>query len=331
MKKVYAITGAGGFLGNTLVRRLVASGCEVRALVLPGDPCPSLQGVDCQRYAGDVTQPETLKDFFETGPQEELVVIHCAAIVYIKSKPNPQVFRVNVDGTANIIQKCLETNAKLIYLNTVHTLPEPEDDSVIVETDHFSEEGVVGLYAESKAKAAQLVLDAVRHQGLRAVIIQPSGIIGPGDYGATHMTGLIRAATRGRLPAIVKGGYDFVDVRDVVQGILSAVDKGRDGECYILSNRYVTIKEMVDLACGYAGAKKIRVTLPLWVAKCVAPLCELYSTLKKQVPLFTRYSLYTLQAKSHFSHEKADRELGYTTRTLEETISDTAEWLSQMK
>lgn len=331
MSKVYVVTGASGFLGGTVVRKLLEHGCEVRALRLPQDRMPSTEHGNCIVYEGDVTDIETLKDIFSRSPEDELVVIHCAAIVYIKNRPNPQVFLVNVDGTENIIQKCLETQAKLIYINTVHAIPEPDGDEPIVEVEDFSQRNVTGLYAKSKAEAARLVLDAVKHRGLRAVIIQPSGLIGPGDEGNTHMTALILAAMEERLPAVVKGGYDFVDVRDVADGILAAAEKGRDGECYILSNRFVSIRELVDLVCQYSHAGEVNRTLPLFVAKLAAPLCELYDHLRKRTPLFTSYSLYTLQSKSKFSHAKAEAELGYHVRSLDETIADTVEWFSQRK
>lgn len=328
MEQVYVVTGASGFLGSTVLKRLTSANGRVRALVLPGDDAPSLEGERCQVFHGDVTQMETLQDIFTQSPAEKLVVIHCAAIVSIQSKPDPQVFRVNVGGTENIIQKCLETNARLVYVNSVHAIPEPVGDGPITEVDSFSPDRVVGQYAKSKAEAASLVLEAVRRRGLHAVIVQPSGIIGPGDEGITHMTALVLAAMRGRLPAVVRGGYDFVDVRDVAEGILAAAAKGRNGECYVLSNRFISIKELVDLVCLYSRARQVHLILPLFIAKLTAPIFEIYYHLRKQTPLFTRYSLYTLQAKSTFSHEKAAAELGYHPRSLDETIRDTVSWLS---
>jgi len=330
LKKIYIVTGANGFLGNTILRKLASPQREVRALLLPGDPARSLENVDCKRYHGDITLPETLNALFQKESQAELIVIHCAAMVSIKNRPDPQIVRVNVDGTENIVQKCLEHNARLIYVNSVHAIPEPADGREIVEVDEFSPDAVVGLYAKSKAAAARTVLHAIHHRGLRGIIIHPSGIIGPGDYGSTHLTALIRAAIEGRLPAVVKGGYDFVDVRDVADGILSAAEDGKDGACYILSNRFVSIRELVDMACKYSGAPAPRLTLPLPAARLFAPLCEAYYAVRKQTPLFTRYSLYTLQAKSKFSHRKADRELRYHPRDIEETVADTVEFLVRL-
>lgn len=329
MNKTFLITGAGGFLGNTILRRLSASGRDdVRALLLPGDDTLSIKGVACELYRGDITRPDTLRDVFRKPPHGELTVIHCAALVSIKRKADPRVFQVNVEGTGNLIQKCLETDARLLCVNSVHAIPEPDDDREIVEVGQFSPDAVAGLYAKSKAAAAQLVLDAVKREGLRGVILHPSALIGPGDYGCTHMTALVLAAMRGRLPMVVKGGYDFTDVRDVADGILAAAEKGRDGECYILSNRYVSIQELVDTVCRHSHRKQIDRVIPLSLARFLAPLCEAYYAIRKETPLFTRYSLETLQAKSRFSHEKAARELGYRVRDLDRTVFDTVQWLA---
>lgn len=133
----------------------------------------------------------------------------------------------------------------------------------------------------------------------------------------------------GRLTACVRGGYDFVDVRDVADGTINACFKGRKGECYILTNCYVEIKELLDIISDIRNAKGIKHILPMWLAKFTAPLSEIYYSILKQPPLYTKYSLYTLDSNSNFSNEKAKKELGYKNRDLRETISDTIKWLKE--
>lgn len=329
MKNIFIVTGANGFLGNNIVRKLLKENAyEVRALVLPEDKVNSLEGLDCKIYKGDVTKKETLKEIFEVEDNVKLYVIHCAAIVYIKSKYNQKVYDVNVNGTKNIIDKVLEKNAKLVYVNSVHALPEKSNNELITEIQNFDEDKVVGEYAKSKAIAAKHVLEMVQNSGLDACIIHPSGIIGPNDFSNTHLTQLIIDFVNGRLKACVKGGYDFVDVRDVTNGIISACFNGKKGECYILSNRYVDIKELLDTISEVTGKKKIKSVLPMFFAKITAPLSEIYYRVLNQPPLYTRYSLYTLTSNSNFSNEKARKELGYNNRDLKDTIKDTIEWLS---
>ena len=328
MKKIYIITGASGFLGNNIIRKLEQDHeGEIRALVLQNDRSKSLKDMRCKIYYGDITKIETLHEIFHVQEESDIIVIHCAALVYIKNKPNPAVYEVNVKGTKNIVEKCLETKAKLFYVNTVHSISEPNDDRPIIEINEFNKDLVHGIYAKSKAEAAQFVLNSVKTKGLHAVILQPSGIIGPKDYGMTHMTRLIAELSKQHLRTIVNGGYDFVDVRDVAEGIISAIDHGRSGECYILSNRYVTIQEIAEEICQYKHIKA-PIVLPISLVQYIAPIFEAYYNIKKETPLFTKYSLYTLQSKSNFSHEKATSELGYTTRELSKTIEDTVKWLN---
>ncbi len=326
--KTYIITGANGFLGNNIIRALQGEDCEIRALVLPGDKLHSLGGLRCTLYEGDVTKRETLSQIFTIPDGAEAVVIHCAAIVTVKSKFNPKVYDVNVNGTLNVAEKALETGARLVYVNSVHGIPE-RGQKVIAETKEFDPALVKGQYAKTKAEAANALLKMARERGLDVVIVHPSGMLGPYDFGHSHLTQLVLDFCSGKLTACVKGGYDFADVRDVAAGILSAAERGRTGECYILSNRYVEIRELLDVISEVRGKKKIKVVLPMWLAKVTAPLSEVYYALLKQPPLYTRYSLYTISTHVRFTNEKAQRELGYVTRPLRETVEDTVKWLRE--
>lgn len=328
MKKVYIITGANGFLGNHIVRKLAAVETnEVRALVLPEDRMHVLDGVHCNIYRGDVTDKSSLHAIFEGTENAELYVVHCAAIVSIKTRYNPRVYDVNVNGTKHVIEKVLEKSAKLVYVNSVHAIPEKPNHEVMTEIYDFDPEQVVGQYAKTKAIAAKALLEAVEKRNLNACIMHPSGLIGPNDFGNSHLTQLIIDFVNGRLRACVRGGYDFVDVRDVADAIICACEKGQRGACYILSNRYMEVKELLDLISDVWHTKRIKTVLPMWFAKLTAPLSELYYAFLKQPPLYTRYSLYTLKSNSNFSNEKAQRELGYRNRDLRETIEDTLHWL----
>ncbi len=331
MKTIYIVTGANGFLGNNLVRTLVQDpNNQVRALVSLLKRADALTGLNCELFEGDVTKPETLDDLFAVPSDALVYVIHCAAIVYIKSKPNPAVHEVNVLGTKHIAEKTLAIGAKLVYVNSVHSIPELPNHEKMHEISDFDPAKVEGIYAKSKAEAAQYILDTVKACGLDACIVQPSGIIGPYDFKTSHLTQLIIDTATGRLKAGVKGGYDFVDVRDVVAGILSACLHGKAGECYILSGHYVSVADLLQMIARAAGTKPIKTFLPLWLAKLTAPLSEIYYNLKKQPPLYTRYSLYTLESNANFSHAKADHKLGYSSRPLQTTIDDTVAWLKQV-
>ncbi len=332
MQKVYIVTGANGFLGNNLIRALNQADphAEIRALVSAKNRADALTDLKCKIYVGDVTRPSTLTAIFQLPPDVRLYVIHAAAIVYIKSKPNPAVFNVNVNGTKNIAEKTLEIGGKLICVNSVHALTEPSDHSVITEQDRFDPASVQDQYAKSKAEAANLILDLVQNRGLDACIVQPSGIIGPYDYRISHLTQMILDVANRKLKAGVDGGYDFVDVRDVAQGIIAACEKGQPGESYILSGHFASVPELLNLVTTACNLPPIKLILPYWLAQFVAPLAEIYYDFKKQPPLYTKYSLYVLRSNANFSHEKASRELGYTSRPLNETVRDTVNWLKEV-
>ena len=328
MKRIYIVTGASGFLGNNIIRMLEHDdNAEVRAFVLNGESISSLNNLKCSIYYGDVTKADTLNSVFEGSGDAEIFVIHCAAVVYIKSKYNSRVYDVNVNGTKNIVDKVLEYNAKLIYVSSVHAIPEKSDGNLISEVSIFNPDNVVGLYAKTKAEAARYVMDSVKDKGLNACIVHPSGILGPYDFSNSHLTALVREIVRGKLPMCVKGGYDFVDVRDVAKGIIMACDKGKMGECYIMSGEFVSIKRLADLVCDVVGRKRIKVVLPIMIAKVVAPFYEMYYNVKGKTPLFTKYSLYTLSSNSNFSNEKAKRDLGFVTRDITDTVKDMVMWI----
>lgn len=326
METIYLVTGAAGHLGNTVVEALLGLGRRVRALVFPGQrPRPSMAGAEIME--GDICDRASLVPFFRTEPGVAARLIHCAGIVSIASRFQRRVYDVNVGGVKNILACCKEyAVSKLVHVSSVHAIPELPKGETMVEVERFDPDKVTGLYAKTKAAATQLVLDAAA-EGLDASVVHPSGICGPNDYGRGHITQLFKDYYRGSLTAAVNGGYDFCDVRDVARGILACVEKGRPGQCYILSGGYYTIPDMLEYFRLVTGKKAVKTILPMWFAKLTAPLSEVYYKLLKQPPLYTAYSLYTLSSNASFSNEKARRELGYTVRPMLETVTDMMNWL----
>ena len=327
MKNIYIITGANGFLGNNIVRLLEKNNeNEIRALVLPKDKIDALKGLKCEKFFGDVTKIETLKDIFNIDEsikeKTNIYVIHCASIVYLDSKYNERVYQVNVEGTKNIIKKTKEINAKLIYVSSVHAIEEKLNHEVMDENASFDPDKIVGLYAKTKAETTRYVFNEVKNNNLNACVVFPSGLLGVNDFTNTNMTVLIKKILNEKVPLLTEGGYDFVDVRDVARGVINACTKGKKGEGYILSGEYVTIKKIADLVCEYGKAKPIKKVISINMVKNIAFLFELYYRLRKTTPLFTRYSLYTLNANSNFTNAKAKKDLDYQTRNIKYTIKD---------
>ena len=330
MKRVYMITGIGGHLGNTVARELLSAGETVRGFALPNEDVTMLYGDAVSIVRGDVRDKQSMEPlFYGLKADDEVYFIHCAGIVSVASKYDQRVVDVNVRGTENVVSLCKEHNVKkLVYISSVHALPELPHGNVIHEVEGFQSEAVSGLYAKTKAAATQIVLDAA-HAGLDATIIHPTGIIGPNDYGHGHLTQMVINYLNGSLTACVEGGYDFVDVRDVASGVIAATEKGKKGECYILSNRYIPVRELLGTLARVTGGKKINTVLPLWFAKFTAPLAELYYKIRHESPLFTRYTLYTLTSNARFTYEKARRDLGYKPRDISATVKDTVAFLTK--
>ena len=329
MSILYLVTGATGHLGNTLIQKLTSRGERVRALVLPGDKLLEHLPSGPELYFGDVFDIKTLQAFFEADGSE-LIVIHCAAIVSITAGQQQKIYNINVQGTKNVVDLCVKYNVKkLVYVSSVHALPLLPKGETMTEIGEFSPLSVHGVYAKTKAEATSYVIKAASN-GLNVSIVHPSGIIGPYDNGCSPMTELFINIDAEKLPACVTGGYDFVDVRDVADGVLSCCENGRSGECYILSGSYIPVPEIIKAMSEALGAKT-PVTLPIWLAKAVAPFSEAYSRLSKKTALFTSYSLFTLSSNSLFSNKKAVKELGFKSRPFRETVTDTVAWLRLRK
>lgn len=325
MKKRYIVTGAGGHLGSTILRELCVTGQEAYGLLLPGEK-PKVIDSRITYFTGDICDIGSLRCLFANSKGRALYVIHTAALVSIAWKMPPKLYAVNVDGVKNILRLCAEYHVhRLVHVCSVHAIPELPGDQVMSEPASFSAASVQGGYAKTKAEAAQAVLDAAA-DGLDAVIVFPSGIIGPYDNGSNHLVQMMNEFIRGKLPACVQGGYDFVDVRDAAHGCLLAAEYGRKGQGYILSGTEISIKEMLTRSGKYCKRKPVP-ALPVWAAKAAVPLIGIYACIRKARPLFTAYSLSTLSGNSRFSSEKARRQLHYTTRDIEETIRDMVMWL----
>lgn len=327
MRKLYLITGGTGHLGQTVIRQLIHDRAgSIRALVLPGDRTKLPKEVET--IFGDVCDLASLPPFFNTDGYGETVLLHLAAMITIASKPNPMLWRVNVEGTRNVMDMALERRiGRVVYVSSVHAIPEKPLPCRITEASHFTADSVTGQYAKSKAAAAEIVLDFAR-RGLNVSIVHPSGILGPGDtLKSNHLTRTVQAMASGRMPFSIAGGYDFVDVRDVAQGILQCEAKGRAGECYILSGHYVSVSGLTRIISGFTGRKFLPLHIPKFALRFFALLGEKLAVLFSRSPLLTPYSLSTLQANALFSCRKAVRELGYRVRPLRMTVKNVLHFL----
>lgn len=316
------VTGAAGHLGNVLVRELLKNKEKVRALVLPGEDVRSLEGLEIEIVEGNILNKESLRKAFIDIDY----VFHMAALVAITQDQHELVRKVNVEGTCNVVEAAMEAEVKrFIYTSSIHALQRPPEGVTIDEKLAFDPKNIAGIYDQTKAEASLIVLDAAK-QGLDAVIVCPTGVIGPYDYKRSEIGELILSWMK-KTPSIsVDGHFDFVDVRDVAHGHILARDYGTSGETYLLSGQQVEISSVREWVQSVVGIKTREIKFSAPIAYLVAPLAEIYYKLTKTRPQFTRYSIETLQSNSKISSSKAQKELGYKPRNLFETIKDTVQW-----
>ena len=331
-ERIYLLTGAAGFLGSNICAQLLEQGRKVRALVLPNDKSVKYIPGEVEVVLGDLTDIASLDAFFTVPEGCTSVVIHCASMVTVDPAYSEKLMAVNVTGTRNIITKVLNHPEceKMVYVSSTGAIPELPHGTRIKEVDKFDPcdpKLVVGAYSQSKAKATQMVLDAVRVMGLKACVVHPSGILGPNDHALGETTSTVLQIIKGEMPMGMQGSFNLCDVRDLAAGTIAAVDKGRVGECYILANETVTLKEMCDMLHAECNAKKIKFYLPLDLADKIAAGLEKQAEKTGKMPLMTTFSVYNLARNNEFDCTKAKTELGYTTRSYEATIHDEVQWM----
>lgn len=326
------VTGASGHVGGNLTRALLAEGRAVRALVHDG--ARSLDGLAIEKVAGDVLDPASLDRAF-AGAE---VVFHLAARISITGDPDGRVRAINEGGARNVAQAARRAGVRrLVHMSSIHALsPSPRDRAVDEERPLYETDDALA-YERSKAAGERAVLAAVE-EGLDAVIVNPTAVIGPYDFAPSATGAALLDIYRGRMVALVDGGFDWVDARDVAAGAIAAEKSGRRGERYLLSGKWATVRELaaslaragVPAPYGRVGpARAPRLTSPMWLARAAAPFAELLSRATGRRALFTGEALKALSNWRHVSHEKAARELGYRPRPLDETLAATVAWFAE--
>ena len=322
------VTGAGGHIGNVLTRKLCRMGRATRAMLMPGEPRDSLNGLPVQIVEGDVLDPHSLRRALDGVSH----VFHLAGLISIMPGRQRRVQAVNFAGTLNLLQALRGAKVqRLVYTSTIHALARLPHGAVVDESTPYDPDNPYGAYDRSKAMASLRVQASALAGELDAVLACPTGVIGPYDFRGSMMGSYIAQALGGHTTPWVHGAYDFVDVRDVADGLLAAEQFGESGESYILSGQRISIPNLLDLAAQASGRAFRRVWIPLWLAKPAAVIAPLYYRLAHAIPRFTPYSIEVLQSNSNISHAKATRCLGYNPRPLTQTLADMADWLAEQK
>ena len=316
------VTGGGGRLGNVLVRRLLETGQRVRVLE-PGNRPQSLEGLEIEFVSGSVLAADDVANALEGVD----LVYHLAAKIDLRPKKDPMMVPINVDGTRTVVEACLARGVRLVHTSSHHAVVrEPLEEPLTEERPLALDEKCE--YHRSKAVGETIVLDACA-RGLDATIVNPGSMIGPHDYEPSMIGAALIDMYFGRVPVLLELLSDYVDVRDVAEGMIAAAEKGRVGERYFLTGDVIPIMEMVSLYGELTGAKVPTRALPLWFGWVLLPFALAGSAVTKKDPFITADMLRASVSNAVVSRDKAYRELGYTIRPLRESLADAVEWYRQ--
>ena len=317
------VTGAGGHIGNVLVKYLYQKGHkDLRLFVQQTEDISYIQ-----KYAKEVVRGDIRDPFAVSGAVRGCeYVFHLAGLVKISGVRKKLVYEVNHGGTKSVVDACLEKGVKrLLYVSSVHALREPESGH-IDETLDPGMNTLNGAYAKSKAMATIEVMSALQ-KGLDAVIVFPSGVIGPYDFRASYTGSAIKGYIDGqKTQYYFDGKYDFVDVRDVADGIYRAWKYGEKGQGYIISGSVSSLEEIICAVEDSTGNTIKRRRIPYLLVKAAAMLAPVYYTMARKKPILSKYSIDVLMSNSDISSDKAKAQLGYHPRPLMRTIRDMVRW-----
>jgi dihydroflavonol-4-reductase len=318
-----AVTGANGHVGVNLCKSLLNKGHNVVALT--HNNTSFLNDLKVEQQKGDVLNGESLRVLLKDVD----VVFHLAAKISITGDDDGSVRMVNTEGTRNMVEAAIFNNVKkFIHFSSIHAFIQHPQDAVLDETRPLVT-NVGFAYDKSKAEGERIVREASKN-GLDAVILNPTAILGPDDPEPSLTGKAVLQLYYRKVPSLVPGGYNWVDVRDVIDGAISAMEKGRKGEKYLLSGNYCSLPDLSKLISKIGQVKTPGIVVPFWLAHAGLPFVTAYSKISGTEPLYTSESLKIIKEGSKYiSNEKARQELGFSPRGLETTLTDFISYFRQ--
>jgi dihydroflavonol-4-reductase len=314
-----AITGASGHIGNNLCISLIESGHYLKVLINKTDQ--SLVGIDAERIYGNILNKEIVDSLVKDCD----CVFHTAAVISIGNEPYNLVYKVNTIGTQNIVDACIKYKVnRLVHFSSIHAFHCDDPNLVLNENNPPANQNDL-IYDKSKAMGETIVLEACA-KGLNAIILNPSSVVGPNDFKPSLVGQMMIKIANGKLPFLIKGGYHFVDVRDVVSAALNAMNSGRVGERYLLSSQWKSLTDIAQIISERTN-KNVPGLVPTFLAWIGLPFIYIFARLIGEKPLYTKNSLKII-AKSPkiVESNKAIKELNFKPRPVKETFIDSYVW-----
>lgn len=317
------LTGGTGFIGGEVARQLRARGEEVACLVRSPGKAAQLTDLGCQLVAGDLGDEAAIRD----GMRACGAVIHAAAMyeVGIPAKQRPTMWEANVAGTERVMKAAqAEKVPRIVYVSTVGIFGNTHK-KVVDESYRNPETDFTSYYEETKLEAHKVVQRLIEDEGLPAIIVQPGGVYGPGD--TSQVADLLEQFFAGKLPLMPfpELGICMTHVEDIAGGILLALDKGKLGETYVISGPVTTMREAIETVARVSGRKAPKRALPTGLMKAMIPFGPVVGKVMGQPPNLRELISSADNVTFWASYEKAERELGYSPRGMEEGLRQTLE------
>ncbi|MCI0653969.1 MAG: SDR family oxidoreductase [Methylococcaceae bacterium] len=315
------VTGGTGFNGINLVRALLERGDTVRVLARDRSNRSVLKNLDCEYRVGDILDP----DFVGRAVENCDIVFHLAALVAYWKAHRSDVYKINVEGTRIVMEACLRQGVpRVVHTSSVSAIGIPEPGSIANEETEFDARSRKVAYSDSKRLSEIIVRNAVKC-GLNAVIVNPAQIIGPGDHGL-YMGSVVRSFKQGHVLAVPSGGICLVDVDAVVHGQLSAAEKGRIGERYILGGENLSYVEIGAILAEITGRTAPRMMLPACLLNPSAVMVDFYNHFGRKISTICGEHVRLGSEKLYYDSGKAVSELGYPLLSFRAAMIRAYEW-----
>jgi dihydroflavonol-4-reductase len=322
-KEKILVTGASGFVGSAVTRKLVDAGYSVRALVRGKSPREHLAGLKLDFFEGDLRDRASIARA-TTGMR---YVFHVAADYRLWARDRSEIFASNVEGTRNLMEEAMRAGVeRVVYTSSVATIALRHDGTAADESIGLREDEGIGAYKRSKIAAERLVETMIAERGLAAVIVNPSTPIGPGDVKPTPTGRIIVEAASGRMPVFINTGLNLAHVDDVAGGHLAALHRGKIGERYILGGQNVLFSQMLRDVASLVGGRAARLRLPWRALMPIAFVAEVMAGVTGREPFATMDGVRMAKYRMFFTSSKAEQELGYHSRPYAEGIEAAVRW-----
>jgi dihydroflavonol-4-reductase len=317
------VIGASGFLGSHVTRRLVQDGHVVRVMLRRTSSTRGIDDLDVQRVYGDLFDDEALQAAM-AGCDD---VYYCVVDARMWLRDPAPLFRTNVEGLRHVLDAAVRADLrKFVFTSTAGTLAINDHRPVTEDDPHNWTDG--GPYIAARVAAENLVMEYARDKGLPAVALCPSTTYGPGDWQPTPHGSLIAQVAAGRFPFYLGFSSEVVGIEDAARAMVFAADRGRVGERYIVSDRYMSTREVHEIAAEAVGARRPRIGVPLGLLYVAARGNDLAARLLKRDLPFAKVGLKMAELMSPLDHGKATRELGWEPEPVEESIRKAARFFA---